>query len=190
MAPNQAGNRKRRFSPEFKLRVVAACRQPGATVSSVSLAHNINANIVHRWVREFDHGVPWIGGKKSKPHRSPELRHLVISEFLDGALSASALALKHSLSASTVQQWVKPYRNPPAPGRQSLIPIVVNEAQPDAVPILIAAEPEGQFKAPCSGPNLDAADGQIVIELSGTRLLLKGAVDQATLRVVLENLRR
>lgn len=44
---------KRRFySPEFKLQVVGACAQPGASIAGVALQHGINANIVHRWLRE------------------------------------------------------------------------------------------------------------------------------------------
>jgi len=44
---------KRRFySPELKLQVVTQCGQPGASIAAVALGHGINANIVHRWLRE------------------------------------------------------------------------------------------------------------------------------------------
>jgi len=46
-------NPKRRFySPELKAQVVAQCRTDGASIAAVALAHGINANIVHRWLRE------------------------------------------------------------------------------------------------------------------------------------------
>lgn len=49
---------KRRFySPELKLQVVGACAQPGASVAGVALQHGINANIVHRWIRERSLGT-------------------------------------------------------------------------------------------------------------------------------------
>ena len=49
---------KRRFySPEIKLQVVAACTQPGASIAGVALHHGINANIVHRWLREHSQGT-------------------------------------------------------------------------------------------------------------------------------------
>lgn len=49
----QAVRRTRReYSSELKAQVVQACRQPGASVASVAMAHGINANIVHRWLRE------------------------------------------------------------------------------------------------------------------------------------------
>jgi transposase len=44
---------KRRFySPEFKSQVIAEAQMPGASVAGVALARGINANIVHRWLRE------------------------------------------------------------------------------------------------------------------------------------------
>lgn len=55
MAPNP----KRRFySPELKARVVAQCRADGASIAAVALAHGINANIVHRWLREHPATTP------------------------------------------------------------------------------------------------------------------------------------
>jgi transposase len=49
----QAVRRTRReYSAELKAQVVQACRQAGASVASVAMAHGINANIVHRWLRE------------------------------------------------------------------------------------------------------------------------------------------
>ncbi|MDP3799790.1 MAG: transposase [Polaromonas sp.] len=44
---------KRRFySSELKAQVMRECRQSGASVAGVALSHGINANIVHRWLRE------------------------------------------------------------------------------------------------------------------------------------------
>ena len=49
---------KRRFySPELKLQVVGACAQLGASIAGVALQHGINANIVHRWLREHNQGT-------------------------------------------------------------------------------------------------------------------------------------
>lgn len=41
---------RRTHSPEFKARVLAACRQSGTSVASVAMAHGINANVVHKWL--------------------------------------------------------------------------------------------------------------------------------------------
>ena len=49
---------KRRFySLELKVQVVQTCAQPGASIAAVALQHGINANIVHRWIREHRQGT-------------------------------------------------------------------------------------------------------------------------------------
>ena len=42
--------RRRTHSAEFKAKVVAACRQPGVSIAAVALAHQLNANLLRRWV--------------------------------------------------------------------------------------------------------------------------------------------
>ena len=54
MASEAQANRptRRFYSPEFKAQVKQECRQSGASVAGVALSHGVNANIVHRWLRE------------------------------------------------------------------------------------------------------------------------------------------
>jgi transposase len=40
---------RRRHSDELKAKVVAACDQPGTSISGVALAHGLNANLVRKW---------------------------------------------------------------------------------------------------------------------------------------------
>jgi transposase-like protein len=44
--------RKRKHAEEFKQAVVDARAQPGAPISGIALANDINPNLVHRWMRE------------------------------------------------------------------------------------------------------------------------------------------
>ncbi len=41
----------RRYSAEFKARILGECSQPAASVAGVALSHGINANVVHKWRR-------------------------------------------------------------------------------------------------------------------------------------------
>ena len=54
MASEAPANRPKRrvYSAELKTQVRQECRQPGASIAGVALSHGINANIVHRWLRE------------------------------------------------------------------------------------------------------------------------------------------
>lgn len=46
--------RRRHYSKEFKADVVRSCAEPGASIAAIALSHGVNANIVHRWVREHE----------------------------------------------------------------------------------------------------------------------------------------
>jgi len=47
MHPNSAP--RRRHSDELKAKVLAACDEPGASISGVALAHGLNTNLVRKW---------------------------------------------------------------------------------------------------------------------------------------------
>lgn len=40
---------RRRHGAEFKAKVLAACDEPGASISGVALAHGLNTNLVRQW---------------------------------------------------------------------------------------------------------------------------------------------
>lgn len=48
MHPNRS--QRRVHSAEFKTQVLAECRQPGASVAAVAIAHGLNPNIVRKWL--------------------------------------------------------------------------------------------------------------------------------------------
>lgn len=41
---------RRKHSAQFKFQVVAACMRPGASTAAVAKAHDVNANMVRRWI--------------------------------------------------------------------------------------------------------------------------------------------
>ena len=42
---------RRTYSKSFKAQVVAECALPDTSIASVALTHNLNANLVHKWIR-------------------------------------------------------------------------------------------------------------------------------------------
>jgi len=42
---------RRRHGDDLKAKVLAACDEPGASVAAVARAHDLNANLVHKWRR-------------------------------------------------------------------------------------------------------------------------------------------
>ena len=55
----QKPSRRRRYHPEkFKLAVIEACCEPGASVDGIAMANGVNANQVRRWMRERGIEIP------------------------------------------------------------------------------------------------------------------------------------
>lgn len=48
MHPNSSSRRV--HSAEFKAQILSECRQPGASVSAVAIAHGLNTNVVRKWL--------------------------------------------------------------------------------------------------------------------------------------------
>ena len=46
--------RRRTHSPAFKAHLVALCEDPAVSVAAIARAHDINDNMLHRWIREAD----------------------------------------------------------------------------------------------------------------------------------------
>ena len=45
----------RTYTPEFKAKLVAACLQPGVSIAALAGQHQMNANVLHRWLKEHEH---------------------------------------------------------------------------------------------------------------------------------------
>lgn len=46
----------RTYTPQFKAELVAACLLPGASIAALALQHGMNANVLHRWFKEYQQG--------------------------------------------------------------------------------------------------------------------------------------
>jgi len=42
----------RTYTPEFKAELVRACQQPGASIEALAGRQGMNANVLHRWLKE------------------------------------------------------------------------------------------------------------------------------------------
>ena len=51
MHPKVEPRARRVHDAQIKSKVLAECRQPGASVSAVALAHGLNANLVRKWLK-------------------------------------------------------------------------------------------------------------------------------------------
>ena len=47
---NPSRSNRRVHSSEFKAQVLGECKQPGASVAAVAIAHGLNPNVVRKWL--------------------------------------------------------------------------------------------------------------------------------------------
>ena len=51
-------NPRRTFTAEFKHQLIQQCQQPDTSVAKVAIQHQINANLLHKWIRQSRSMVP------------------------------------------------------------------------------------------------------------------------------------
>lgn len=44
----------RTYTRHFKAELVAACQQPAASIAAIARGHGMNANVLHRWLKEHE----------------------------------------------------------------------------------------------------------------------------------------
>ena len=73
---------RRHHSDEFKAQVLAACDEPGASISGIALAHGLNANLVHKW--RSGRGVKLATRVTVEPAPKSEVPRCVFQPIADG----------------------------------------------------------------------------------------------------------
>lgn len=192
--PNPTAPRRRRFSPEHKASLVAACLQPGSSVSAVALANGINTNMVHRWIREHERGMPWDSPSRARTYtkRSAEFKQAIVAQSQQPGVRLQDVAAAHGVYPSLIRKWAKklqagqpaPSVSPPVTPPVEWQPVIVAEQVPLSQARVL---PEQLPTTPVLVS--EATASQIDIEVGGARITLRGTPDLKTLRVVLEALR-
>jgi len=123
------------------------------------------------------------GARRRRDH-SPELKRELVARSLQPGASVSAIALEAGINANLLFTWRRAHHaavsQAPWSPAQALLPVTI-EAPQD--PELAAAKPALAAAA------ARANTGTIEINIGGARVRLCGAVDDATVRCVLQSLR-
>jgi transposase-like protein len=54
---NPVPRTRRFYSAQFKAELICACLQPGASIAATAREHGMNANVLHRWLKEHRLGL-------------------------------------------------------------------------------------------------------------------------------------
>ena len=122
--------------------------------------------------------------KRRRREHSPALKRELIERSLRPGASVSGIALECGINANLLFKWRREHLR--ANGQGSLpaietaaavlLPVSVQSASPE-----VAAAP--------TTPTSRQSAGSIEIDIGGARVRLRGAVDEANLRIVLQALR-
>lgn len=92
-------NGRRRFEPASKDRLVAACLEPGVSVSRLALEHGVNANLLRKWIKKRREA------QSLRPSSSPAFIPVQIESTSDRALlrQSSMTAVDSSATCDEVR---------------------------------------------------------------------------------------
>jgi transposase len=76
----------RTYSAQFKAELVAACQVPGASIAALAGQNGMNANVLHRWLKEYQRE----GRHQLKPAQS-SASSLPVPAFMPLSLPSAAL---------------------------------------------------------------------------------------------------
>jgi transposase-like protein len=93
--------------------------------------------------------------------------------------SVAAIAMSHRINANLVRRWIVHYRSGRLVGMPTLLPVTLS------APRAVASLAVGDSAAP-AGSKHAAIAGVIEIELEAAHIRVRGAVDDAALRTVLD----
>lgn len=79
----------RTYAPEFKAELVAASQVPGASIAALALQHGMNANVLHRWLKEHQRNGCHASAARSAPGLASSS-----AAFIPLALPAPTLAAR------------------------------------------------------------------------------------------------
>ena len=82
--------RRRVHSPAFKAHLVALCQDPATSVAAIARAHNINDNMLHRWIKEAN-----VNSASPNPVAVPESSFIAVPMPSPPARSAETASSIH-----------------------------------------------------------------------------------------------
>ena len=129
--------------------------------------------------------TPQSGAKATKRRHSVAFKRKLVALTNQSGASVAAIALEHGVNANLVFKW----------RRQQLGDATTAKPERTAVLLPVTIDPlppvgaMGTSTLGAVNTTRAAASGVIEIELGGARVRLRGAVDQASVRCVLQTLR-
>jgi transposase len=122
-----------------------------------------------------------IRARRLRREHSPELKRELVAHSLVPNASVAAIALEAGINANLLFTWRRAHLAAMGP------PVSPSASQAVLVPVKLEASSNDSTSA-SSLPTAPRTSGTIEIDLAGARIRLRGAVDDASVRCVLQTL--
>ena len=125
--------------------------------------------------------------KATKRRHSAVFKRKLVKLTEEAGASVAAIALAHGINANLLFKWRRAQANRPArrkPAAQAVLLPVTMDPLPPASAVIELPAPAAR-----ASPARAAATGSIEIEVGGALVRLRGSVDAASVRCVLQALR-
>jgi transposase len=90
----------RTYTPQFKAELMAMCQKPGASIAAVVLQHGMNANLLHRWRKEWAQGLRRLEGGVTTAVATPQTPAFIPIEL--SAAASTTASEQPSVASSTL----------------------------------------------------------------------------------------
>ena len=99
----------RTYTPAFKAELVAACLEPGTSIAALASSHGMDANVLHRWLKEHARSgrhLPIASQQPSIPAPSTSMPAFVALRLPNVTPEAGATELKVELRKGPLSMTV------------------------------------------------------------------------------------
>lgn len=99
----------RTYTARFKAELVAACGQPGVSIAALAGQHAMNANVLHRWLKEHARTgchQPIASQQLSTPAPSPSVPEFIALRLPSAAPASVSAELKIELRKGALSMTV------------------------------------------------------------------------------------
>ena len=99
----------RTCTPSFKAELDSACQQPGASIAALASSHGMNANVLHRWLKEHARTgchQPIASQQLSTPAPSPSVPEFIALRLPSAAPASVSAELKIELRKGALSMTV------------------------------------------------------------------------------------
>ena len=129
---HHCGPRKRRvYSTQFKAELIAACQQPGASIAATAREHGINANVLHRWLREHrlgQHQCSCDSAHADAPGIEPQCKDAAAASMAKPQPVGAPAHLPHALASNPVPAFIAMALGSPVMGPEAAAAPAVSTA--------------------------------------------------------------